>query len=244
MNLRLTVTMLALSVAGCAVGPDYRRPSAPVPAAYKEASTAAGATWLPAAPADALARGEWWRLFGDDELNRLAERIEVDNQNVLPRSPLTGAQAIVGECARARFPTLGLSASARRTGGRDQADVSAFALSLAGYWAPDLWGRLGRGVGGARGPAKRRAPPTSPRPGCGRQGELATTTSRSAKPMPKQPCSARRSKATALASDHPEPVCCGHATKTDLLQAQTQLSSTRASCRAGWCRSGALRACE
>ena len=59
---------LALALAGCAVGPDYQRPTAPVPAAYKEATAAAGATWLPAAPADALARGDWWRLFGDAEL--------------------------------------------------------------------------------------------------------------------------------------------------------------------------------
>ena len=72
----------AVSLAACAVGPDYQRPTAPVPAAYKEATTAAGATWLPAAPADAFARGEWWRLFGDEDLNRLTARIEIDNQNV------------------------------------------------------------------------------------------------------------------------------------------------------------------
>ena len=37
-------SIAALLVAGCAVGPDHVRPSAPVPASYKEAPSAAGAT--------------------------------------------------------------------------------------------------------------------------------------------------------------------------------------------------------
>ena len=47
-----------LALAGCAVGPAYQVPSAPTPAAYREIAEA-GATWLPAAPADALDRGDW-----------------------------------------------------------------------------------------------------------------------------------------------------------------------------------------
>jgi outer membrane protein TolC len=81
------------------------------PVAYKEATTAAGATWLPAAPADAFARGEWWRLFGDEDLNRLAARVEIDNQNVAAAvAAYRQAQAIVREARAARFPTLGLNA--------------------------------------------------------------------------------------------------------------------------------------
>ena len=51
--------------------PDYQRPSAPTPAAYKEAP---GARWVPAAPADALDRGAWWTLFGDPVLDRARRR--------------------------------------------------------------------------------------------------------------------------------------------------------------------------
>ena len=40
---------------GCAVGPNYVRPSAPLSPTFKEA-----AGWSPAAPADTLDRGDWW----------------------------------------------------------------------------------------------------------------------------------------------------------------------------------------
>ena len=41
--MRATGLLVVMALAGCSVGPDYQRPSAPVPAAYKEATTAAGA---------------------------------------------------------------------------------------------------------------------------------------------------------------------------------------------------------
>src|SRR5205085_4546143 len=136
-GMRLAGVALALAIAGCAVGPEYQRPTAPVPAAYKEATTAAGATWLPAAKPDAFARGEWWRLFGDPELERLVGRIDVNNQNVVAQAAAyRQAQAVVREARAARFPTLGLTGSARRTGGREQAEVNAFQVSLGADWAP------------------------------------------------------------------------------------------------------------
>jgi len=219
----------AVALAACAVGPDYERPTAPVPAAYKEATTAAGATWVPAAPADAFARGEWWRLFGDEELNRLTARIAVDNQNVAAAvASYRQSQAIVRESRAARFPTLGLNASARRTGGREQAEVNAFAVSLAADWAPDLWGRLGRGVESALASAEASAADL----GSARlsaQGELAIDY-----------FSLREADAeVALLGKTIEGYertlqitqnryAAGIAPKTDLLQAQTQLASTRA----------------
>ena len=53
----------SLLLAACAVGPDYVRPDAAAPAAFKEAPAAA-AGWFPAAPADALDRGPWWEQIG------------------------------------------------------------------------------------------------------------------------------------------------------------------------------------
>ncbi|HBI69834.1 MAG TPA: RND transporter, partial [Massilia sp.] len=75
--LRLSLLMLAASVAGCSVGPAYQVPSTPAPAAFKEL-----AGWVPAAPADTLERGPWWQLFEDPILNELAAGVEVSNQNV------------------------------------------------------------------------------------------------------------------------------------------------------------------
>ncbi|REN05140.1 RND transporter, partial [Mycobacterium tuberculosis] len=76
----LCALALAALLAGCSVGPRYQQPATALPAGWKEQKTAEG--WLPAAPADALDRGEWWKLFGDPTLDDLASRVQVSNQNI------------------------------------------------------------------------------------------------------------------------------------------------------------------
>ncbi|RYF32847.1 MAG: RND transporter, partial [Comamonadaceae bacterium] len=79
--LKFSVLALAAALAGCAVGPSYERATVTTASAnWKEAPAANG--WLPAAPADALDRGEWWKLFNDATLDELAGRVEVSNQNI------------------------------------------------------------------------------------------------------------------------------------------------------------------
>ena len=48
----------AAACRGCIVGPDYQRPDAPVPAAFKELHG-----WKPAQPRDAVDRGAWWAIY-------------------------------------------------------------------------------------------------------------------------------------------------------------------------------------
>ena len=68
---RLPAVAAALALAaGCTVGPDYRRPGAPVPPAFKEA-----AGWKPAAPADSVGRGPWWTVFQDPVLDGLETQV-------------------------------------------------------------------------------------------------------------------------------------------------------------------------
>jgi len=101
-------------LAGCAVGPDYRRPDVETPAAFKEGQ----GDWVKAAPADALERGPWWQLFDDPALNDLAARVEVDNQNVAMAVARYGqARAILAEQRASLFPTVNLGGSATRAGG-------------------------------------------------------------------------------------------------------------------------------
>ena len=64
---RAVVISTALALSACAIGPTYEQPSTAIPSAWKEAPTAEG--WIAAAPADALDRGEWWKLFGDPVLD-------------------------------------------------------------------------------------------------------------------------------------------------------------------------------
>ena len=79
---RFAIVAWPSSCAACAVGPDYKRPSTPVPAAYKEEQPPAGAAgadmaqWKPAEPRDDASRGKWWKIFEDpaSERSRGADR--------------------------------------------------------------------------------------------------------------------------------------------------------------------------
>ena len=61
-GLGVLAVFLQLS-ASCIIGPNYVRPPAPVPGAYKEMEG-----WKRAEPKDHLLRGEWWALFNDPQL--------------------------------------------------------------------------------------------------------------------------------------------------------------------------------
>jgi outer membrane protein TolC len=82
---RVVIASVAVLSAACAVGPDYRKPAASVPAAFKEPPPAGASgpdLWKPAQPKDEAGRGKWWEAFGDPELNALEEQIDVSNQTL------------------------------------------------------------------------------------------------------------------------------------------------------------------
>lgn len=61
---------------GCTVGPDFRRPTLDVPAAWSAASSKTQASQVDAAPVDAEA---WWTRFNDPELSSLIARATAQN---------------------------------------------------------------------------------------------------------------------------------------------------------------------
>jgi NodT family efflux transporter outer membrane factor (OMF) lipoprotein len=140
--------LLLLVFSGCAVGPDYQRPSVDVPAGYKETGD-----WKVAQPQDGAGRGQWWEMFDDPTLNALMEQVEISNQNVLAaEAQFRRAQAIVAASRAAYFPTVTANASITRsrspigviggtTAGRT---ITNRAASLDAGWELDLWGRLRR----------------------------------------------------------------------------------------------------
>ena len=157
-----------LALAGCAVGPDYARPAAPLSATYKEA-----AGWSPAAPADALDRGDWWVLFGDPVLDDLAARVKVSNQNVAAaEAAYRQARALVAQQRAGLFPTIDLTGSGTRSGGGSGGGTiivnpdgstsggagggtrSTYRASLGASWEIDVWGRIRRTVEAARADAQ------------------------------------------------------------------------------------------
>ena len=131
---------------GCVVGPDYKRPDAPVAARYKELPG-----WVSATPSDAAPKGDWWTAFHDPLLDELEPMVAVSNQTV--RQDYANYQQALAEVRVARaqlFPVFGASASATRAKGASagsaapHAVINAGALEANASWTPDLWGSVRR----------------------------------------------------------------------------------------------------
>ena len=145
MTLQHTFQILALTVlAGCAAGPDYLRPALQAPASYKEATG-----WKSAQPKDEVARGNWWEIYGDPQLNALVAEVAVSNQNVMAAAAqVRQAQALLGSARASYWPTISgtLSASRGETPGALQATGNTDRLGLSAGWEADVWGRISRTV--------------------------------------------------------------------------------------------------
>jgi len=136
---------------GCKVGPEYARPKASVPAAYRELSG-----WKPAEPRDLAARGSWWKVFNDPELDALEERVSQSNQSLAAAvAQLRQARALVAAARAGFFPTATLGASLTRSRSSSGATQGVFnpgrlttnyLLPLEASWEPDVWGRVRRNV--------------------------------------------------------------------------------------------------
>jgi NodT family efflux transporter outer membrane factor (OMF) lipoprotein len=151
MNRRVAAPLLAaLLLAACMVGPDYVRPGTAVPAAYKEMEG-----WKRAEPRDAIARGRWWEMFGDRELDALAARVDISNQNVrVAEANFRQAQALTEQARAGLFPNVGAGASVIRSKSPSLSNQPSFAtgavdnynLNLNASWELDLWGKVRRGI--------------------------------------------------------------------------------------------------
>lgn len=150
---------LSLALSACAIGPDYQRPQLQTPAQFKQIEG-----WTQAQPGDVLARGSWWQLYGDAELNALVERLNISNQNLAAsEAQYRQARALVRGARAAFYPSLSSSAGASRSGqGTGSQNVSSgtssnssgvstnYDLSLNAAWELDIWGKLRRSLESSR----------------------------------------------------------------------------------------------
>jgi len=119
-----SAVIAAFALTACRVGPNYTKPSAPAPPAFKEAppvdfKEAEAAGWKQSQPGDAFEKGKWWELYGDPELNKLEEQVSISNQNVAQaEARYRQAKSEVRIARAALFPTLttGPSVTVSRAG--------------------------------------------------------------------------------------------------------------------------------
>jgi NodT family efflux transporter outer membrane factor (OMF) lipoprotein len=157
------VVGVAAVLSACAVGPDYVRPDAPVPAQYKEARARPQPGWKIGQPSDAINRGVWWAVYNDPVLDGLERRIDISNQNLkAAAAALLQAEWIVAEARAGYFPTgaVNFQAQRSRSGGSASSGVGSSSFVVAGggrigsffsdsvnaSWTPDFWGQVRRMV--------------------------------------------------------------------------------------------------
>jgi len=164
--------LLAMLLAGCAA-PVFHQPQVEVPAAFKEAAdgvkTAAdGTTWAPARPLEAQPRGEWWRVFGDAQLDGFVAQAEHASPTLdVALARLRQARALAGVAEADRSPQLGVEAGAQRARaaplevglppGSPSAPVTAYRARLTASYEVDLFGRVSSNVAAARADAEGAA---------------------------------------------------------------------------------------
>ena len=133
-----------LLLMGCAVGPDYQRPQVDVPVQYKERGD-----WQAAQPKDESPKGDWWIVFGDDQLNRLM--VELNRQNlsiVQAEAQYRQASALLRQAEAGLYPTVTATAARTRAVTSSSAGkvVTQNTLQGGASWELDIWGKVRRSV--------------------------------------------------------------------------------------------------
>ena len=164
----LALCILALALTGCAVGPEFVRPTPPAPDDWTSWRSADDSLRAQVGAGQPLP-SQWWQTFNDPVLESLVRRALASSLD-LQTAALHFAQARVqrNKTAAQRWPEIGVNASANRqrqsefgAGTRTIDAISSdrtglvkvlsepFTLYQGGFdasWEPDLWGRIRRSI--------------------------------------------------------------------------------------------------
>ncbi|MCB5190580.1 efflux transporter outer membrane subunit [Methylobacillus arboreus] len=148
----MAYSLLAL-LGACSFAPELKLPEVPVAEAYKEVQP-----WVPAQPADQLPRGAWWKLYGDEELNALQDKLITNNPNLAAAFAHYQQALAYSEQARAGlFPSLSANGQAGRNRVSENRPLvppnavipptySNYSIGLQANYELDLWGRVRNAV--------------------------------------------------------------------------------------------------
>ena len=150
--LSLGLFLTLLLSAGCAVGPNYKRPKVDVPGTYR------GVLPPPATQpvTESLGDQKWWDVFQDKQLQDLIHTALQQNYDVrIAATRILEAQAQLGITRADQLPSVNGEALAvnernPRTKLFRQYDTSANQLDLSLAWELDFWGKYRRATESAR----------------------------------------------------------------------------------------------
>src|SRR3984885_7351191 len=145
----LPVVIVAL--AGCAVGPNYKRPALSVPTDYRAAPPS------PTAPPSSLGNENWWQVYQDPALVQLIHTALQQNYDVrIAATRVLEAQAQVGSTRDDQLPSASVGAGVFSEGNSKVSnlfpayEVNAGQLNLSVIWNLDFWGKYRRQTEAAR----------------------------------------------------------------------------------------------
>ncbi|MDZ4315265.1 MAG: efflux transporter outer membrane subunit [Azonexus sp.] len=135
----------ALMLSGCAIGPDYFRPTASLPTSYAEALPTASQSQTEAA---------WWTLFQDPILNALVEQALDKNADIrLAVARVEQASAVAREAGAAFFPEINAAANSSNRqqstktanwSANSSRNINSRSAALTTTYELDVWGRIRR----------------------------------------------------------------------------------------------------
>ncbi len=148
----MSVVAVLFCVTACAVGPNYRPASVPIPASFKE-----GVEWQRAEPnPEGAVASAWWLEYQDDALTQLVEQALKANQSIAEaEANYRLAQATVAANVAQLYPTASATLSGTRSEYPGTATVSSgttaglqneVSASVSAGWEPDLWGGIRRAI--------------------------------------------------------------------------------------------------
>jgi len=143
--------VVVLILAGCTVGPKYKRPQVAVPDAYRGLSPDADRT-----STASLGDEKWWTLFQDEQLQALIHAALAENYDVkIAAARVLQAQAVLGITRADQFPTVTAGAAATnervaQTPVLPNFETSANSVNLSMSWELDFWGKFRKATEAAR----------------------------------------------------------------------------------------------
>jgi len=153
----MALASMAVLLSGCMVGPKYVKPTVPMAPSFKEDSA-----WQTAKPADTALRGDWWTIFGDEQLNSLEPQVAASNQTAAAaEARFREARSQIKFSKAALAPTIGAAPFAgglRNSTNRPYFNstttnangIGDIQLPLDLSYEVDMWGRIRRGITAAR----------------------------------------------------------------------------------------------
>ena len=145
MNKAILSLLIAMVLAGCAIGPDYKRPTINTPAAWR----------VEEKEAQDKANTAWWHQFEDDVLNGLIDEALKQNNDL--RIATSRVDEYVGRFWVGRsglFPQIGAYGYATQDRASERGatpipstmknPVENYQAGFSGSWEIDIWGKLRR----------------------------------------------------------------------------------------------------